>query len=233
MDYFVANQIKSDYIREMAKDEPLHSLFLLGHTKEEVITAYKVTYIHSVKYHTHSQRDFEMEMIILRHLNRFFSHEVYMKMNGIAKKKSLDKNEQEELFEIDVESMQSPEGYDQVEEFVESIQKFDRDDPLYFQRAYTLAGIEYRPDYKILMERASRHIYSSEVSDTTKTLNNKKATAQELSADENHVKHNKKDDNKESVAMSNERTRKEFNDMKTALLFILVVTVIILYSLSK
>ena len=233
MDYFVANQIKSDYIREMAKDEPLHSLFLLGHTKEEVITAYKVTYIHMVKYHTLSQRDFEMEMIILRHLNRFFAHEVYMKMNGIAKKKSLDKNEQEELFEIDVESMQTPEGYDQVEEFVESIQKFDRDDQLYFQRAYTLAGIEYRPDYKISMERASRHIYSSEVSDTTKTFSNNKVIAQELSADENHVQHNKKDDNKERAAISNEPSRKEFNDTKIALLFIVIVTIIILYSLNR
>lgn len=233
MDYFVAYQIKSDYIDEMAKDEPLHSLFLLGHTKEEVVTAYKVTYIHMVKYHTHTQKDFEMEMSLLRHLNRFFDHEVYMKMNNMAMNGTLDEKESEELLRIQRESVRLPDAYYHVNAFIGSIQKLDRSDPLFFQKAYTLAGIEYRPDYKSSMERASRHIYSSEVSDTTKTFSNNKVIAQELSADENHVQHNKKDDDKERAAISNEPSRKEFNDTKIALLFIVIVTIIILYSLNR
>lgn len=154
MDYLVADQIKTNFFNEIAKGEPFHSLHLLGHTKEEVVTAFKVSYIHMVKYQTSSKEIYDQEMFMLRNLNSFLDHEEYTKWNSIAQKEHREPQEIRELIRKQSEALKAPDGYNDVEHFIESIQKLDKNDPLFFQRAYTIAGLEYKPEYRVLMERS-------------------------------------------------------------------------------
>lgn len=236
MDYFVAERIKSDYIDEIAKDEGFHSLDSLGHTKEEVITAYKVSYIHMVKYQTHAPEYFDQEMLILMALNSFFDHEDYTKWNTIAEKEQLEPQELRELMKKQSETLFASDIHYHVSQFVESIQKLDRNDPLYFQRAYTIAGLEYKPEYKISMERAERYYYSMEGLDNARKLINQKAAASsDISAVSTPEKHQqqKQDSSNETNNKMRIFSKNKFENIKMAFYIVFILTVITLYLLYK
>jgi|GEM_PF-5573369 len=151
MDYLEAKTIVKKYVDAIADAESFiaHKESLLPCSKARIIIAYKVFMAHVVRYQTITTEEFNHLMNLLNLIDSFVSDDEW----DLLKRLSLS-NEPTEIkryIEFGGNALMS-DLHDEVIVFIQEIQKLDTDDPLYPQKIYSLANIEYKPEYKNIFE---------------------------------------------------------------------------------
>jgi len=151
MDYLEAKTIVKKYVDAIADAESFiaHKESLLPCSKARIIIAYKVFMAHVVRYQTITKEEFNHLMTLLNLIDSFVSDDEW----NLLKRLSLSNEpiEFKRYIEFSGSALMS-DLHDEVVEFIQEIQKLDTADPLYPQKIYSLANIEYKPEYKNIFE---------------------------------------------------------------------------------
>lgn len=162
MDFLEADQILSDYGEAFfIKDTERHrSENELKNTKKEIVLAFKIWYIREIKFPTLSQEEFAIHNNAIISLGIFAPHNDACFLNDYDK--AIENKQEKEFIEAHpggyklISSIRrkifDTKAHDEVIKFVDSIKELDKQDPLYYQKAYMLADTEYRTEYKETFE---------------------------------------------------------------------------------
>lgn len=141
MDIYEASKIRISLGKAMMKEELFHDEDSIGYTKSAVVDAFKVWYIHMVKFNTLSCDEFSSDIACLMRIKDFIPHDDYLLVKDIEETSPIF----DEMF--DKYFCKSWDEYYEVMNFVDEIKTLNLDDSLYYQKAYTLGNLKYNPKY--------------------------------------------------------------------------------------
>lgn len=128
-------------------------------SKEKIVTAYKIFMSHVLRYNTLTKEQFEQYMILLNFIDSFVKDEEAIIIDNFYNLNNEEmqnyKIKSPEQFEYGLNfatKVNASDKYDEVVSFIHDVQNLDKDDPLYCQKIYSLANLEYRPEYKRCFE---------------------------------------------------------------------------------
>ena len=179
MNYKEAEIIISKYV-DIIANRPNGTMAMRGTSlpcpKDKIVTAYKIFMAHVIKYSTLTKEQFNQYMILLNIIDSFINDEEAKMINDFYKLSNDERHilhtNHPKQFDWCMDfslKMAMSDKHDEVVDFINNIHLLDMNDPLWCQRVYSLANIEYKPEYKkyfdnSLDEETKIKNYSSPVS---------------------------------------------------------------------
>ncbi len=150
-----AEKIVQQYASVLARDTPdgglADSESRLPHPGEKIIEAMKLWLAHDIQNRSLTEEFCNELGTAAARLPHFFEDEQARRMNAVLDQPAavLDQPAlafKREAMELLLQaSLTGASIRSELRDFVSAVQQFDLDDPLYYQRVYTLAGVEYAP----------------------------------------------------------------------------------------
>lgn len=138
-------------------------------SKNKIVIAYKIFMAHVILYKTLTKEEFDQYLMLLNMIDSFVSDDEAKIINNFY---SLNNEEIENIRKGNLEQYEfcleynkkiaMSDKHDDVVYFIQDVQKLDINDPLYCQKVYSLANLEYRSEYKSYFE-GNRDIKKNEV----------------------------------------------------------------------
>lgn len=159
MNYSEANYIVHKFVDAVALGVPKGCTALresvLPCSKDKIVDAYKVFMAHVVKHKTLSKEDFDRYLMLLKCLGAFVDDKEASMIDNFfrlsdSERIKIANNEPEKYnycFGYNLRRVRNA-RHDEVCQFVDDLQELDVDDPLWCEKVYNLANIEYKPEYK-------------------------------------------------------------------------------------
>ena len=125
----------------------------LPRPKSDIIKAFKLVIGFLIEYKSLTEKNYNELIVPLSALNSFVNDQMFNKINSVhklireGKIDSITQEDQNEFQEF-VATMMGKETSEEVKLFIEKVQDFDTDDPLFHQRLYTEIGLEFSPTKK-------------------------------------------------------------------------------------
>jgi hypothetical protein len=124
---------------------------LLPTDKETIIKATKLFVAYLIEFESLDKQAEDALIVSLSGIGTFVPDDRAMKINEAVKliRSGVTEHEEEKkIFGEFITEMDGTNIIQDVEEFINSVYALNREDPLFHQRVYTLAGIEYSPSKK-------------------------------------------------------------------------------------
>jgi hypothetical protein len=149
-----ALEIVNHYGAAIASEEvAVRRLSLLPSNKETIVKAFKISTAYRIEFDTLTDELENALTASLGHLSAFIPDEEANEANATLKavkekKIATDDPKVQKALNLLTQVMYDPELADEFKHFINVVRSLDRDDPLFRQRVYTLAGVEYPPPRK-------------------------------------------------------------------------------------